>query len=539
MGSCSIGDLAPMTRSAQRLTTAAIATAAFGICYAGIIASLVDTWSTHYLYSYGFAVPLIAAYIVWTRSHERPVIADAPDYAFGVPVTLAGVAMLVIGRLGTLTGVEQTSLVVTLTGVLLLLFGRDIIRYYWFAIAYLLLMIPIWDVPIGHLQDPSRILSTKIAANLLDFTGVPVLRQGTDIILPTHTLSVLLECSGVNQLIAVTAMVLPAAYLWLNSVTRRVAIVILAVGIAYLGNGFRIALIGWLAVNGLGDGDINGTGLVHLLQGLGVSALGYLAIGGCFALLSTSNPVAGRQPDGDTGAASSAVSSPLTTRRVWLDLAILIVLLGAGSPQLSARQLDVHLREDLGALENQIGDWTIEIDPPSMAVRLPSIDDDLVNVGRYPSPTGERRFIAVDEELVRVYRNSAGNRVRLYIGYYHRQEDGKELTSDAGAALAIAASPVTVTTEPRPLELNEVVRATAGTRRGVLFWYDVNGRIVGDFYRLKSYTIWDAVTRGRTNGAVVMIAWDDVASVHSETAREDAIKFAQALLPVLRRHLPV
>ena len=67
----------------------------------------------------------------------------------------------------------------------------------------------------------------------------------------------------------------------------------------------------------------------------------------------------------------------------------------------------------------------MEVGPPPMAVRLPSIDDDLVNVGGYPSPTGERRFTAVDEELVRVYRNSSGNRVRLYIGYYHRQEHGK------------------------------------------------------------------------------------------------------------------
>jgi EpsI family protein len=213
-------------------------------------------------------------------------------------------------------------------------------------------------------------------------------------------------------------------------------------------------------------------------------------------------------------------------------------MLGAGGSQLSASHPDVRLGEDLDALDYRIGDWMIEVDPPSMAVPLPSIDDDLVNVGRYPSLTGERRFTAVDDELVRVYRNAAGNRVRLYIGYYHRQEDGKELTGDAGTALAVAASPVAVTAESRAFELNEIVRATNGTRRGVLFWYDVNGRIVSDFYRLKGYTSWDAVTRGRTNGAVVMIAWDDAVSAQSTTARQDAIEFARALLPILQRHLP-
>jgi EpsI family protein len=525
-------------RSAGGLTAVAVAAAAFGICYAGVIASLVEAWSINYLYSYGFAVPFIAAYIVWTRSQESPAPEGAPDYALGGPVTLAGIAMLVIGRLGTITGLEQASLIVTLTGLLLLVFGRAAVKSHWFALAYLLLMVPIWSVPIGHLQDPSRILSAKIATSLLDVSGLPVLRQDTNIILPSHTLSVMLECSGVNQLIAVTAMVLPAAYLWLDTISRRVALVILAVIISYLGNGFRIALVGWLAVNGLGDGDVNGTGMVHLLQGLGVSALGYLAIGGCFALLSTSKRATRERTSDDRPAPPAAVPSTLMGRRVWLDVAILLVMLGAGASQLSARELSVGLKEDLESLETRIDDWTIEIGAPSMAVRLPAIDDDLVDVGGYPTPTGERRFTAVDEELVRVYRNSSGQRVGLYVGYYDRQEDGKELTGEAGNTLALAASALAFPTGSQSLELNEIVREKDGTRRGVVFWYDVNGRIVSDLYRLKIHTIWEAVTRRRTNGAVVMIAWDGQAGAEAEAARQSALEFARSLMPALRRHLP-
>jgi EpsI family protein len=497
-----------MPLSAGRLTAAAVAAAAFGICYAGVITSLIDIWSTNYVYSYGIAVPFIAAYIVWTRSQESPAPESAPDYSLGVPITVAGIAMLVVGRLGTLTLVEQTSVVVTITGLLLLLFGRAVVKSHWFAIAYLLLMVPLWSVPIAYLQDPSRLLS------------------------------VLIECSGVNQLIAVTAMVLPAAYLWLTTLTRRVTLLILAVIISYLGNGFRIALVGWLAINGYGDGEMTGSGTVHLLQGLGVSALGYLAIGGCFALLSKSKPATGQQPHDHSPASPAAVPSPLAGRRVWLDAAVLLIMLGAGASQLSARELGVRLNDDLDSLDSRIGDWTLEIGPSSMAVQLPSIDDDLVNVGGYASLTGERRFTAVDDELVRVYRNSSGHRVGLYVGYYDRQEDGKELTGEAGAALAQAASPLAFPAESRSLQLNEIVREKAGTRRGVLFWYDINGRIVSDLYRLKIYTIWDAVTSRRTNGAVVMVAWDGPAGADSEAARTGAMEFARALMPVLRRHLP-
>jgi EpsI family protein len=399
-------------------------------------------------------------------------------------------------------------------------------------------MVPIWSVPVNYLQDPSRIVSATIAVTILQFTGLPVLQEGTNILLPSHTLAVLRECSGVNQLIALTAMVLPATYLWLNSIGRRVALIVLAVVISYLGNGFRIAMVGWLAAKGFGDGDINGSGPIHLLQGLGVSALGYLAIGGCFSLLSTSKSVTRQRPDNGAPAGQASIFPALTGRRLWIDAAVLLVMLGAGTSRLYASHSVVQLNEELGSLENQIGSWTMELGPPSMAVRLPMIDDDLVNVGAYPSLTGARRFLAVDDELVRVYRSATGNRVQLYIGYYHRQQDGKELTGDAGTALARAASSLTLTTESGPVALNEIVHQTAGTRRGVLFWYDVNGRIVSDFYRLKSYMVWDAVTRQRTNGAVVMIAWDGPAGAASEAARQGALDFARAVMPVLRRYLP-
>jgi EpsI family protein len=526
----------PVTISAYRLTAAALAAAAFGICYHEVIASIVGVWSTNATYSYGFAVPFIAAYVFWTRWNRCAPHVTA-DYVLGIPVTLAGIGLLIVGQIGALIAVQQLSLIVTLAGVLLLLFGRDVVRAHWFAIAYLLLMIPLWSMPIAFLQDPSRLLSAAIAANLLDVSGVPVIREGTEIILPSQTLSVLLECSGVNQLIALTAMVVPAAYVWLDTNVRRVALLLFAVTISYLSNGFRIAIVGWLAVNGLGDGDINGS--AHLVQGLLVSALAYLAIGGCLTLLSTSESSADQGRDESASASPAIAASPLAGRRVWLDIAVLLVMLGAGAAGLSASQLDVQLNEDLRSLESTIGDWTVEIDPPTMAVQLPSIDDDLVNVGGYPTLTGERRFVAVDDEIVRVYRDSSGRRVRLYVGYYHRQEDGKELTGEAGTDLADAASPLTLTTGSRQLEINEIIHADAGTRRGVVFWYDINGRIVSDFYRLKSYTIWDSMTRRRTNGAVVMIAWDGPEGAESDAARQRAIEFAQALMPVLQRHLPV
>ena len=514
--------------------TVFVALAAFGVCYADVFTSLVNEWSKNNLYSYGFAVPFIAAYIWWARAQASPVV-EKPDYTFGVPVTLLGLAMLEAGRLSAIAAVEQASLVVTLAGLVLLLFGRQAIKSHWFAVTYLLLMIPIWNEVISRLQDPSRLLSTKLAVYFLHSVGVPALRQGTIIVLPSHALSVLKECSGVNQLVALTAMVLPAAYLWLDSNARRVALLSFAVAISYVGNGLRIALVGWLAFKGFGDGTLNGPS--HLLQGLGVSALGYLAIGGCFSLLSMSKRAAAERP-ADAGHISSSSAPPSLSRRLSLDVAVLCVLVVVGVARLSATQLDIDLSQNLSTLDTRIGDWILELRPRVAAVPFPGIDDSLVDVGGYPTLAGERRFVAVDDELVRAYRNSAGDQVELYVGYYRRQEQGKELAGEASDALGAVASKFPLETESGTVVLNEVVRETGGNRRGLLYWYEVNGRIVPDIYRVKGYTVWDALTRGRTNGAVVMIAWQASAGPLAAAQRERALAFTRALIPVLRRRLP-
>jgi EpsI family protein len=164
------------------------------------------------------------------------------------------------------------------------------------------------------------------------------------------------------------------------------------------------------------------------------------------------------------------------------------------------------------------------------------VDDELV--GAYPSPTGEHRFSAVDDELVGAYRNSSGAKVQLYVGHYRRQEQGKELAGDAGHALQSSASALTLDQGSGAPPIGEITQERAGKMRGVLFWYDINGRIVSDIYHAKGYMMWDALTRRRTNGAVIMIAWEGPDGVQSGANRELAIDFAQALMPILRDRLP-
>ena len=509
----------------------ALAAIAFGLCYAGVIATLITTWASSYLYSYGFAVAFISGYMVWTRSGTVNTLALVPDYLFGVPVTLTGIAMLAAGHLGALVSLQQVSLLVTLAGFILMLFGRRVFRITWVPLLYLLLAMPIWDLLLGRLRPPSQVLSGGIAVSLLHAIGVPAVQEGTLIVLPNVILNVLPQCSGVNQLMAIVAMTLPAAYLWLEGYRRRVTLVGIAVAVAYLSNGFRIAIVGVLAHRGLGDGDVGNT---HLFEGLAVSVLGYMLIFGCLALLARKKQTIRPQDHGSPAVASSG-DVKWTGGRPWLEAGVLIAVVFVGTLPFLSRPASVRLDDTLQSLPGRIGDWTVDTGSKPAAVRFPALDNALLHA--YPNASGEHRFTAVDDDLVRVYRSASGERVRLYIGYYRDQQQGKELTGDVSHALRAAASPLALTLDAETIEINQVV-PEATIQRGLIFWYDLNGRIVADLYLAKAYTVWDALTRRRTNGAVVMVAWECPPGVEFDASRLKALGFVRELVPVLRHYMP-
>src|SRR5215813_9331019 len=167
-----------------RIVSIALAVVALAVCYASVAGTLAETWTTNSTYSYGVAMVFISGYMLWTKADRLRALRPEPDYLFGIPVTLLGVGMLVVGRLGLLTSLQETSLLVSLLGFVLLLVGREAFRCIWFPVGYLLLGIPIWDNLIGSLQPPSQDLSARIATSLLQVGGIPVLREGTNLVLP-------------------------------------------------------------------------------------------------------------------------------------------------------------------------------------------------------------------------------------------------------------------------------------------------------------------------------------------------------------------
>ncbi len=246
----------------------------FVFSYANVFVTFIKVWWNSYIYSFGFIVPLISLYIVWLQKDRLKRLKISPSYILGIPVIIGGIILLIINTQGRVS-VQGFSLITTIIGMILLLLGSQFLKALWFPIAYLLFMVPFWGIFTERLNLPFQNFSAALGTKMIQAIGIPVYRQSIYIELPNITLEVAKVCSGVNNLIAVAAIAIPLAYIFLRSWQRRVILVCGGIIISVLVNSFRVALIGIFAYFNIGE-VLHGP--YHVLQAMSVSMVGFIAL---------------------------------------------------------------------------------------------------------------------------------------------------------------------------------------------------------------------------------------------------------------------
>jgi exosortase len=242
----------------------------------------VLSWSTDENYSHGFLVPLISLYFANMAAERGPV---AVRGGAGLGVVLLTVAVLaklatvvvVVGTLGDL------ALVAALAGLCALLVGKEALKRYGFAIAFLVFMIPMPVALYAMIASPLQLLVSQIASVGLNSTGVPVLTEGNMMTLPGNVQMFVAEaCSGMRQLTGFLALTAAVAYLTTRPPWYRIAVVASAVPIAMTANVARVVLTGYIMyfVN-----PHYASGAYHTIEGLLMLGFGLsLLRGECWVL---------------------------------------------------------------------------------------------------------------------------------------------------------------------------------------------------------------------------------------------------------------
>jgi exosortase len=216
------------------------------ILFLPVLASMVKEWATIEEMGHGFFVPLVAGYIVW---NDRRRILAQPVKPFRPAAVLIvwGFFQMVLGFLGADFFTARTAFLIALVGVIWTLAGTAVLRALAFPLFILLFMIRIPLFVYQQMTFPLQIFASKVATVMLQILGIPVLRDGNILELPSGRLEVIEACSGIRSLLSLTFISLAYSYIFDHRTWMRPVLFVSAIPIAIAANSIRITLTGVLS----------------------------------------------------------------------------------------------------------------------------------------------------------------------------------------------------------------------------------------------------------------------------------------------------
>jgi EpsI family protein len=203
-------------------------------------------------------------------------------------------------------------------------------------------------------------------------------------------------------------------------------------------------------------------------------------------------------------------------------LVVAVMLVGTGLVAARAGSVEAPTaREPLAALPFRLEQW-------DGRAAVPFADDVVAQLG-------------VDDYIHRIYAGPGGTAIGLYVGYYGSQRQGDTIHSPQNCLPGAGWRPVSsgyldLSSGPGTVRVNRYVIEKGLDRQIVLYWYQGRGRVVANEYTNKALLMWDAARFNRTNGGLVRVIAPVTGSEPDASA--SASRFATALLPHLRVHLP-
>jgi exosortase len=240
-------------------------------CYAPLLAGVARQWATDPDMSHGFFVLPVAAYVAWRRRAELLGLPPATNW-WGFAIVAFGAAQMLLGTLAAQVFVARTAFLVSLAGAVLFIGGTRALRILAFPLLLLLFLFPIPAMLYARATLPLQIFASAGAETILNWIGIPVLREGNILQLPHERLSVVEACSGIRSLLSLGFLSLVYAYFFDRRVGARWILFGATVPIAIAANAARVTLMGILGEYRVGLAR----GAFHLFEGwmLFVIALG-------------------------------------------------------------------------------------------------------------------------------------------------------------------------------------------------------------------------------------------------------------------------
>lgn len=164
-------------------------------------------------------------------------------------------------------------------------------------------------------------------------------------------------------------------------------------------------------------------------------------------------------------------------------------------------------------------------------------------VEEIPLETDVQELLKADEYLNRVYVNSHGQQVSLYVAFFKTQLTGVAphspmvcLPGNGWVPQAKGSIPLSVSGMKGAVNVNRYVVAKGDYKSVVLYWYQTHNRVIASEYAAKVYTVLDSIQYRRSDTSLVRVVVPAVGN--TDGADKIAVAFAEAIFTPLREYLP-
>jgi exosortase D (VPLPA-CTERM-specific) len=346
----------------------------------------------------------------------------------------------------------------------------------------------------ANLSTKLQLISSQIGVFFMRLFDVSVFLEGNVIDLGGYKLQVAEACSGLRYLFPLMTMGFLMAYFYKGALWKRIVLFLSSIPVTVLMNSARVGVIGVTVEHW---GISMAEGFLHEFQGWAVFMISTALMLGEIVLLNRIGHESGgwRQLFGvelplPTPRGSSIRQRPVPRSFVAATLllvAIVAVTLGMTRPSEIFPQ-----RAEFADFPLTLGDWRGRREP------LEAVYSDALKL---------------DDYLLADFVDSAGTVVNVYIPYYNSQRKGEAVHSPRSCLpgggwqmrdFGQRELP-NVSIEGRPLRVNRTLIEMGNQRELVYYWFQQRGRTITNEFAVKWFLFWDAVTRHRTDGAMVRI----------------------------------
>lgn len=504
------------------LLTGAYAVGLF-LLFANALEHLRSRWNSAD-FDYCYLVLPVVGYLIWEK---RAQLKRAPRVTnwWGLALLLMGIGLFWLGELGGEFFTLFIALWCSVVGLCLLHFGWPIMKILRFPIGLSLAIFPPPNWVAFNLSLQLRLLSSKIGVLLMQAMGMTAYREGNVIDLGFARLQVVDACSGLRYLFPIVILGLILAYFLKGQWWKKVLLVLSSIPLVVFANGVRIAVTGFLYQFW---GPMVAEGFFHDFAGwfTFIFALGVLLPE--MYLLKRIPPKHIERTACPTGADDSApvpVSGAghrrLPPALISLSLLLLTILLARG---VEFRER-IPIKQSLSAFPLTVAHW--------QGVRT-AMEQPFVEALHFSD------YALID------YRDAEGRMINVYVVYYDSQRKGASIHSPSsclpgGGWVFNESGVATIDLEPDPrrtLQVNRAFIEKGAIRQLTYYWFPQRGRQLTGLLEMKFFAFWDALTRRRTDGALIRLITPVAQNESVEQADRRLQEMTRRLLPLLDRFIP-